>query len=271
MSASLGGLIRDYRLQKNLSQQEVAYALGWKEPSRLSRIEQGHIEKPTRQLMDRIISILNLDRKERGNLLLAGNYVPTDDEINLIRKELYSTINDWDYPVTVYDFTDRIIMENETCKKIYYETNQQAENIEKNLPNIIELSFDDSYSQNEFTKQENSTKLEESLLNILIQYKNKQKERSREDFYIKMISKLVKNDLFRKLWQEINTLDPKTEEKKLTIANYVKDFLVVPARQTDKTLLFNLFMVPAMNDPRFEVEFHNPANLETYHFFEESK
>lgn len=46
MSATLGGLLKDYRLQKNLSQLEIAFAMGWKEPSRLSRIEQGKIGNP---------------------------------------------------------------------------------------------------------------------------------------------------------------------------------------------------------------------------------
>jgi len=35
MSATLGGLIKDYRLQKNISQIEIAFVLGWREPSRL--------------------------------------------------------------------------------------------------------------------------------------------------------------------------------------------------------------------------------------------
>ncbi len=67
MSATLGGLIKDYRLQKNLSQMEVVFSLGWKEPSRLSRIEQGRVGNPERKMMDRIIVALKLSEEEKND------------------------------------------------------------------------------------------------------------------------------------------------------------------------------------------------------------
>ena len=66
MSASLGGLLKDYRLQKNLSQLEIAFSLGWKDTSRLSRIEQGRIDKPQRKLIDKICQIMELKREEKN-------------------------------------------------------------------------------------------------------------------------------------------------------------------------------------------------------------
>src|SRR3990167_7521054 len=105
MSATLGGYIKDYRLQKNISQLEIAFALGWKEPSRLSRIEQGRVGNPERKMMDRIIAALKLSEEEKNDLLFAGNYLPTNEEIREIRKKIDSTIEKWLYPVIVYDFS----------------------------------------------------------------------------------------------------------------------------------------------------------------------
>ena len=79
MSATLGGYIKDLRLQKNISQLEIAFALGWKEPSRLSRIEQGKVGNPPRELIDKLIDAMTLSEEEKNQLLVIGNYLPTAD------------------------------------------------------------------------------------------------------------------------------------------------------------------------------------------------
>lgn len=61
ITATLGGLIKDYRIKKRLSQIDVSVRLGWKESSRISRIEQ-----------------------EKGYFLLVGGYLPTDNEVQNI-------------------------------------------------------------------------------------------------------------------------------------------------------------------------------------------
>ena len=66
INSTLGGLIKDYRLQKGISQLDIAFSLGWKETSRLSRIEQGRTEKPDRELLDKIIRALNLEEEEKN-------------------------------------------------------------------------------------------------------------------------------------------------------------------------------------------------------------
>lgn len=60
VTATLGGLIKDYRIKKRLSQIDLSLRLGWKDASRISRIEQGRVGKPNRQTAERIIKIRNL-------------------------------------------------------------------------------------------------------------------------------------------------------------------------------------------------------------------
>src|SRR3990167_9002260 len=112
MSASLGGLLKDYRLQKNLSQLEIAFSLGWKDTSRLSRIEQGRIDKPQRKRMDKICQIMELKDEEKNHILLSGGYLPTMEEIENVRKDLHNLLYNWPYPATVRDFSWRIIDSN---------------------------------------------------------------------------------------------------------------------------------------------------------------
>ena len=81
ITASFGGLLKDFRIRKDLSQRDVAYAMGWSEPSRLSRIEQGKTKKPTRENVHQLFEAMRLSKIERNKLLLAGGYLPTEEEL----------------------------------------------------------------------------------------------------------------------------------------------------------------------------------------------
>ena len=85
MNITLGGLIKTYRINKRLSQFDVALAIGWKDTSRLSKIEQGRV-KPTRPVVEKIMAALNLSSEERGEFLLTGGYLPSDEEITKVIK-----------------------------------------------------------------------------------------------------------------------------------------------------------------------------------------
>src|SRR3990172_10417662 len=98
INSTLGGLIKDYRLQKGISQLDIAFALGWKESSRLSRIEQGKTERPTREILDKIIKALDLEEEEKNFLLLTAGYLPTEEEIQNVKKETAAILNEWQYP-----------------------------------------------------------------------------------------------------------------------------------------------------------------------------
>ena len=84
LTATLGGLIKDYRIKKRLSQIDVSLRLGWKDTSRISKIEQGRVGKPNRQTAERIINALDLNEQEKGHFLLVGGYLPIDSEIQKV-------------------------------------------------------------------------------------------------------------------------------------------------------------------------------------------
>src|SRR3989338_10119232 len=107
MFATLGGLLKDYRLQKNISQLEISFAVGWKEPSRLSRIEQGRVGRPKRVLLEKIMDSMKLSQEERNRLLLTGGYLPTDEEVENLRARIKTMVDQWQYPASVMDFTWR--------------------------------------------------------------------------------------------------------------------------------------------------------------------
>ena len=119
MSATLGGLLKDYRLQKNIPQLEIAFALGWKEASRLSRIEQGIVVKPKREVIDKIMNAMDMKSEERNNLYTVGGYVPSKKEIEEVRKKLDSIMSVFPYPAEAMDFTWRLIHHNQSLYQLY--------------------------------------------------------------------------------------------------------------------------------------------------------
>ncbi|OGC51094.1 hypothetical protein A2982_02390 [candidate division WWE3 bacterium RIFCSPLOWO2_01_FULL_39_13] len=265
MSASLGGLIKDYRVQKNLSQLEIAFALGWKEPSRLSRIEQGRVSNPPRELIDRIIEVMDLKEEEKNHLLLIGNYLPTQEEIEKIRKEVNPIINNWPYPAYVLDFSWRFLAWNERTSWVYEITEKAKPQIIKNMNRTIEMVFNPQFIQNRLLDGKELEKWHESLLQKLILFKFNQQARTKELWYRDFISQMMDNELFTHLWpkarlsKEIAELD-KYERKS-----------IVNIRNTKSRLEFHIFKVPLLLDPRFEIDFHVPTNQNTHAQFKNSK
>lgn len=266
MTGTLGGLIKDLRLQKNFSQLEVSVAMGWKDGSILSRIEQGVVAKPSKEIIEKISIILELTKREKNELLLVGNYLPDETEIKKIRNEINPLINDWKYPVTAYDLSWRIINENKICKFIYYENEDEAKKVEKNMPNVFELNFNENYSQNKYSKDNESKGIENELVQSLTQYRIDQKSRNAEENVNNLIKKLLPNKHFRATWEKTQSANQEKMIDNYTFADYV-----IPARGQKARLSFHLFNVPLLNDPRINIEFHTPADKETFEYFEKNK
>ena len=114
--ATLGGLIKDFRIQKRISQLEVATKMGWSDTTRLSKIEQGRTGKPTNAVLEKILDALDLSETERNEALLAGGYLPTDKEIIEAVNNVKNKINSWPYPATMTDFTWRMVAFNLPAK-----------------------------------------------------------------------------------------------------------------------------------------------------------
>lgn len=262
MSATLGGLIKDYRLQKNISQLEIAFALGWKETSRLSRIEQGRVGNPSRELLDRLSDIMKLEENERGTLFLAGGYLPTEKETVQMRISCDSLVQQWEYPLYVLDFSWRLLHWNKALARVYHMTVEDQENIKKYKPRTIDLIFDPNFFPYRYLKGEELKKWHEFLLHKLVLFKSSQMRFKRERWYIDFVKKMMGNDLFRTLWSQA-----KVSQKEKGLSNYERKSLVDMDNPT-KNLEFHIFDVPLMQDPRYVISIHTPANVETMKYFQ---
>lgn len=263
MSATLGGLIKDYRLQKNLSQMEVSFSLGWKEPSRLSRIEQGRVGSPSRKLIDRIVKALKLSEEEKNHLLLAGNYLPTEEEIEKIREETNEMIQKWPHPSILYDFAGRVINCNKKTTEVYkVDKKSEREIINKHIW-LAEVIFDPDFSQNKDLKGEDVKIWREYLLGFVFRYQRAQRTRTKQKWYIDLMKRLMSVPLFREIWKEVQNSKIRKE-----VINFDMVRSIVDPSDSSKRLSFYFTIVPLIKDPRFEVEFEIPADQHTFAYFQ---
>ena len=71
----------------------------------------------------------------------------------------------------------------------------------------------------------------------------------------------MKNDLFRDLWS-------KTQGATRDIVTTRHGRKVFITAKDKKRLNFNIFIVPLLEDPRFEIELYTPADVYTFHYFQ---
>ncbi len=261
MSASLGGLLKDYRLQKNISQLEIAFSMGWKEPSRLSRIEQGRVGKPKREVLNKIIETMKLKEDEKNRLLLTGSYIPTVDDIQKITILTKNILDNYQFPAVLFDFTWRIIDANKLGKNLYYVEKVFGRSKKFFHPNLIQLYFDNNYPLNQIKDQNERNKWQKHLIRLLIHFQIAQQSRTKERWYMELISNMMDNELFRSLWKK-----SQDEEVDVVATNYSDSSFVDPINR--KKLNFESFTVNLVKDPRFDIEFHTPSDLETFRYFQ---
>lgn len=262
MIATLGGLLKDYRLQKNISQLEISFGVGWKEPSRLSRIEQGHVGRPKRPLLERIMDAMKLSEEERNRLLLVGGYLPTDEEIEKVRKKVKSLVDEWEYPASVMDYSWRVIYENNVLQKLFNIGKKQEQLLRKEKPNSITIVFDPEFILN---KGDNLNKeREDYLVRMLAHFRDAHKDRTKEKWYVELIATMMNNALFKKLWQRAQQY--KLDQQIVDVSHFGGKYIL--PTDTKKRLHLYFFIVPVFGDPRFTIEFHTPADLETFKYFE---
>lgn len=265
MSATLGGLIKDYRLQKNISQLEISFALGWTESSRLSRIEQGVTEKPKRDIVDKIIQAMRLTEEEKNQLLFTGGYLPTDEEIELFRKKIGPRMEEWPYPASAMDFSWRVVYDNQILYSMFNVSKKQADAIRRDKPHILELVFDPRFILNHPKNESEKKKRHEFLIRMLSHFQHAQKTRTREKWYQNLIKRMMNNELFKQLWSESQNYVSVTYD----VANYSPKF-GIPSKEGQILNLY-MFIVPVLKDSRFTIEFHTPADKETFEYFKKIK
>lgn len=262
-TATLGGLIKDYRIKKRLSQLEVSLRIGWQDTSRLSKIEQGRVGKPTRETVEKIIKALELDQQEKGEFLFIGGYLPTEEEIINIRKKLSPIVSNWSYPAAIFDFSWRAIDQNKANIDVYQISSELNHRIFNEHLRVLEILFDPNLKQNKFLKGNHLKGWYSFLSSVIVNFKYEQKKRVKEKWYIYHLKDMLLNPTFRKLWSE-------TEEKSGTefiIGRFAKQSLINPKKFKER-LNFYLFTMPVLEDPRFALELLVPMDMNTYQYYQ---
>ncbi|MBI2028140.1 MAG: helix-turn-helix domain-containing protein [Candidatus Levybacteria bacterium] len=263
LTSTLGGLIKDHRIRKRLSQLEVSLRIGWKDSSRLSKIEQGRVSKPSRDTIERIIKALKLNVQEKGNFLLVGGYLPNNQEVKNVIKVIGSKIDNWPFPAFLMDFSFRWLYTNLYTLKVMKMSINQKKWVEKNKPNFLEFPFlpSDQISV-EIMKGEDEKNLKTFKIAQIASFKTENEKYQNESWYKKLIQSLMKYDDFRKLWP---STDQNSYPKKLFDYEYKRIIGIYGKRK--KILNLHLSTARVIKDPRFQVILCYPADKGTEKFF----
>ena len=97
----------------------------------------------------------------------------------------------------------------------------------------------------------------ENLLRFIVHFRSLQRSIIKDEWYINLINKMIKNHLFRKIWRqsEIQKSDFITTRKGYKVFMY-----------QGMRLTYNIYVVPLYDDPRFEIEYYSPADITTIHY-----
>ena len=254
MNVSLGGLIKTYRINRRLSQFDVATAIGWKDTSRLSKIEQGRV-KPTRPLVEKIMNALNLDEIERGEFLFAGNYVPTEEDIQRVRKTVQPFLDNWPYPAFLDDFTWRLIAFNKKGMRLYGISAKWSSRIEKIKPNLFELIFNPEIAKGLIIRDKENKYWYEWAKEKIGQFKIEHHYQSNEPWFQQLMKKLMPLPHFAEMWREV-----RSHTFKGFIHRYSYFTILAEPFKEESRLSFNTFVLPYFRDRRFDIALYTPAD-----------
>ena len=237
-TATLGGLIKDYRIKKRLSQLEVSLKIGWKDSTRLSKIEQGRAGKPTRETVDKIIKALELTGQEKGEFLLTGSYLPTDKEIDQAIKSVGKQILIWPYAAYLIDFSWRLLLVNQHAIDLFGFPQAYLRGVRKANFNLLEgvtrkfpnETFKGNYKEN----------LKPIAPTLISQFKSEHLGKEKEKWYKQLIKKYSVNPIFNKLW---NTISANDHHEKLSEYEYV-----LKKWPNGKTVLHHVFESKLVSD-----------------------
>lgn len=257
ITATLGGLIKDYRIKKRLSQFEVSLRIGWKDASRLSKIEQGRVGKPTRETIEKIIKALEINEQEKGQLLYAGSYLPTDEEIENMIKKLKNKIDSWNYPAYLLDFSWRMLYTNDITTEVFILPENWKTIVSKSKPNILEAPFAKDMLKATIEKGDDKVRIKPFAVAHIATFKAVNHRFQNETWHKKLVQSLMKYQEFRKLWA---TVEPNAYDKFLRY-EYKKVTGTYEGKKL--TLSLHMFVVNVITDPRFDLIFYTPADRDT--------
>lgn len=264
LTATLGGLIKDYRLKKRLSQLEVSLRIGWKDTTRLSKIEQGRVGKPTRLTLDKIMDALRLREQEKGQMLLASGLVPTHLEVDRTLKRLKSKTTVFNCPILVVDVAWNVFYFNDQCKKLYKISESEYKFLTRNKPSWMEMLFSRGSFDNVKIKGGYSEKEARPFKEYQIaHFKFEQESSTEEPWFRKLLLRLSQDDEFRKLWTSV----PMAEASHFY--EYEFNEFIGNWRGKEEVLKFHVLSIRPAFDFRYYIMIHQPANEYTRQFYKE--
>lgn len=137
---SFGGMLRDVREHRNLNQIDVAEALGWKgASSRVSVIETSQHDT-SREFIEQLVDIFNLDPYKRTELLLAGRFLSSEEDIQQTETDLKPSLSPI-LPQQIMDFGGRLIIWNQVTEELFG-IQKKIPELTEERPHILELMFD---------------------------------------------------------------------------------------------------------------------------------
>lgn len=259
--ATLGGLIKDHRLKKRLSQLEVSLRIGWSDATRLSKIEQGRVSKPTRKTLDKIMDALELDVHQRGEMLRVGTRIPEVVESKKVMNVLIKEIQHVNYPILIVDTFWTTYYVNDKFIKLFNLSKECINYINSNHPNWLELLFCTDYINSYAIKAGSSEKRISEYKNYQIsQFRYEMSEYVTEAWFIGLIKNLKNNPEFKEKWE--NLMDKNNSDY------FWYDYEFYEIINNGQILKFHVCTMRPSLDPRFNYIVHFPVDKQTIDFFE---
>ncbi len=255
----VGSILKMNRLQKHVSKIEMALALQFPNEDYIEDIENGKNEFVDRNTIKKYCQILGLQDQEVNNILLAGNYLPSKNEIISIQNSIGPVLEAYQYSAVLYDFCWRVIFINGKHAKILELNKSDLDNLHEINPPAIEILFNKNFKQNKILTGVNKEIWHNNLLRFIIHFRSLQRSITNSTWYINLIKKMTSNSLFRKIWND-------SEQKKGNFITTRKGYKVF--KVDDRILKYHIYIVPLYSDPRFEIEYYSPADLATLKYLQ---
>lgn len=266
LTATLGGLIKDFRIKKRLSQLEVSLRIGWKDATRLSKIEQGRVGKPTRETIDKIMDALDLKGPERAQLLLSSGLIPSYEESIGVIKYLKTFMDGYNYPVSLIDYAWNIYYFNKEAIEVFNLNPETAKKVNEGKLHWLELLFEDGYAdQIEIEGSNSDLKLKPFVEHLIALFKYEHQGNSNERWYRNILSRLSKKPQFLKLWKNVEPYSQEHLLYEFELNTFEGEF-----RGKKQKLSFNIFNIHTTIDFRFYVTIQQPADEETFRFYKKN-
>ncbi len=156
---TVGSWIKNLRQDKDLSQVDLMTPLIGRSGAAadLSEIEQSR-KGVNREFIEKLSMLLGLETYTRSQLLLAGRFLPSNQDVEKTGQVLQPHLETSRYPAYTLDFGGRVLMWNEKWIKLLNLTDSE-DHLKDTQPNMLEIYLD----QNMKAKERLGPNLEDAI------------------------------------------------------------------------------------------------------------